>query len=373
MMAKLPTPIGLLQKAGPIGQILRQLPSGVLKEAETQDDPWTWLAGWVMKNPVEHCCVGTIEMRDAECAALEKEGFKRTNTGVYLANTKARRNAEIYQGVREVHFNSHKDDPAKIIMRLVMDGCWPDKFHKTFEAAASQQQAILRLVEVGRGGGSISQSWRLKMQAAQIRGDQKAADHWVDKVTASILHLEKGRQWLLEDKVQGLRVPSEMRDEARQRYEKFYAKDVRRLGRKKADKKWKGADDTFEFKRLTNGEKIAVTLTFGWLFVTGEKIEIGFPGYCFISDEILATILGLTLPLPSLLPKTGDEKNQCGRKTIEDCRLDIGLKKGETLVTGVKKVDNSERSEWEWAILDENDKEVGYFNQANSLPPKLAG
>ena len=334
--------------------------------AEAQNDPWSWLAKWVKENPVIDWNEGTAEMRDSECATLEKEGFKRTGTGVYSVDPATRRNSTIFQGVREVRFNHHQHDPKKIIMRLIMDGCWPDSFRKTFEAAASQRQAILRLVEVARGGGSISQSWRLKMQAAQMTGDQKMADHWAAKVTASILTCEKGRKWLLEDKLEGLSAPPEIREVAKQKYEANYAADVRRLGRKKADKKWKGADNSetpLEFKLDTKGEKITTRLALGWLSA-GD----GLPGYCFISDKVLATILGLTLPFQGLLPTRDDADNQRGRKTIEDCRRDIGLEKGETLVTGVKHVDGGK-----WALLDENGKEVGCFNQAKSFPPKLAG
>jgi hypothetical protein len=205
------------------------------------------------------------------------------------------------------------------------------------------------------------------MRDAQMRGDQKTADHWVDKVAGSILQWEKGRRWLLEDKVEGLSAPPEIREVAKQKYEAGYNADVRRLGRKKADKKWKSADNLktpLGFKRDTNGEKIATALVLGWLSVESR----GFPGFCFISDKVLATLLGLTLPLPSLLPKSDDADNQRGQKTIEDCRRDIGLVKAETLVTGLKDIGKGK-----WAILDEKGNEVGHFNQAKSLPPKLAG
>src|SRR5437667_401632 len=83
-------------------KILRQLPRTVLDEAGTQDDPWSWLAKWVKCNPIEHRRVGTVEMRDAECAVLQKEGFKRTGTGIYQADPATRHNAKIYQGVHEI-------------------------------------------------------------------------------------------------------------------------------------------------------------------------------------------------------------------------------------------------------------------------------
>ena len=353
----LPTPIGLLQEKGVIGEILRQLPRTILDEAETKNDPWSWLAKWVKKNPIIHWHVGTLEMRDTECVTLEKEGFKRKNVGVYVA-AKKRPKAKIFQGVREVRFNFHKDDPAQIIMRVVMDKCWPDSFHKTFIAAASRCEAELRLAEIARGGGSISQSWRLKIRTAQKRGDRKMAGHWADKVVASILQWETGRQWLLYDKVEGLSAPPAIRQVAKQKFEAGYKADVRRLGKKKADEKWKG-NKTPRFKLDTNGDKIAAVMTMEWL-VVGQN---GFPGLCFMSDELLAQLLGRTIPLPSLLNNDSD-----GWKTIRTIRERIGLKKAEILFNGIEKV-----ADKKWAILNLRGEKTHSITLLpdKPLPPKL--
>jgi hypothetical protein len=302
----IPTPVELLQEKGVIGEILRQLHQSshtVLKKAEAQDDPWSWLAEWVKKNPVIHWHKGTVKMRDSECAALEKEGFKRTDVGVYSVDPATRRDAKVYQGVREIRFNFHEPDSTSIIMRIVMDGCWPDDFRKTFEAAKSQWEAELRLAEIARGGGSISQSWRLKLLDAQKIGDLKLAGHWGDKITGSILQWERGRQWLLYDNFKGLSAPVAMREVAKQKYQSFYEADVRRLGRKKADDKWKNTDNLSPvgFKRDSDSDKIAEAMTTSWLTL-GHN---GFPGLCFMSDELLAKLLGYTLPLPSLLNDSG--------------------------------------------------------------------
>jgi len=353
----LPTPIGLLQEKGVIGQMLRQLPRTVLNETETKDDPWTWLAKWCKKNPVEHWHIGTAAMRDAECVALEKEGFKRTDTGVYVA-TKKRPNAKIFQGVREVRFNFHKHDPAKIIMRVVMDRFWPDGFRKTFEAATSQREAELRLAEIARGGGSISQSWRLKLRAAQKSGDRKTADHWADKVTASILQWETGRQWLLYDKVEGLSAPPKIREVAHQKYKKFYAADVRRLGRKKADEKWKGKITPRYEPGANDGDFIVEAMITSWLTV-GHN---GFPGLCFMSDEVLATLLGHALPVPALYEK------DAGWKTVRTIRERIGLKKAEILFTGFEKV-----ADKKWVLLDQRGEKTPSITLLPNkpLPPEL--
>lgn len=354
----LPSPIGLLQEKGAIGVILRQLPRTVLDEAETQDDPWTWLAQWVQKNPVEQWRIGTVEMCAAECVALEKEGFKRTDIGVYSAAPATRHNAKIYQGVRGVRFYSHNHDPAKIVMRVVMNGCWPESFRKTFAAAASQRKAALRLTAAAHGGGSISGTWRLKFRAAQMRGDQKAADHYANKETVSLLQTVRGRQWLLEDKVEGLSESPEFHKEVRRRYEAFYSADVRRLGRKKADEKWKSAKP-LRFKMDPNSDKIAVAMTTGWLTV-GHS---GFPGLCFMSDEVLAQLLGYTLPLPSLL----SDKIR-GAKVIWQIRHRTGLQQAETLFTGMEKVGAKK-----WTILNRRGEKTHWISLMADklLPPEL--
>lgn len=349
----LPKPIGLLPEKGAFGEILRQLPRTVLDEAETQVDPWAWLAKWVKKNPVEHLYQGKMEDGHAECARLRKEGFRRTGIGVYVADTKTRRKTKI----REVRFYTHKHDPNKILKRVIMDAKWPDAFRKTFEAAASQRRAFLRLSTVARGGGSISGTWHLKMRAAQMRGDQKLFNYFADKETASILQTVRGRQWILENKVEGLSAPPKMREVAKQKYDAGYNADVRRLGRKKADEKWKGTK-TPRFKLKSNGDYVAAAMTMGWL-VGGQN---GFPGLCCMSDEVLAMLLGHALPVPALY-----EKNT-GWKTVRTIRERIGLKKAEILFTGIEEV-----ADKKWVLLDQHGEKTPSITLLPNklLPPEL--
>jgi hypothetical protein len=296
-------------------------------------------------------------MRDVEYATLEKEGFKRIDAGIYSAG----HSAKIYHGVRtrEVHFYPHKHDSTKIVRRIVRDEYWPDGIRKTFVAAASRREAELRLAEIARGGGSISQSWRLKLRAAQKSGDRKTADHWADKMTASILQWEPGRQWLLYDKVEGLNAPPAIREVAKQKYEAGYNADVRRLGKRKADEKWKGKKTPQRFKLDTNGDKIAVAMTMEWLAV-GQS---GFPGLCFMSDELLAQLLGHTLPLPSLL-----SDRIRGGKFIWAIRKRVGLKQAEILFNGIEKV-----ADRKWSILNLRGEKTHSITllPVKPLPPKL--
>ena len=243
------------------------------------------------------------------------------------------------------------------IGKVEMD--WPDSFRKTFEAAASQKHALRRLGEVAAGAGSMSTDWYRKLgKALKNPRDLKTANRCVKKIAASILQWDK--QWFKS-------APPEIRKIVRQIEKKSYAADVRSRGRKIADEKWGDSNSTrtsLEFKREEKEQKIGTELTLGWLSVGDD----GFPGYCFISDKVLATILGLTLPFQGLRPTSDDADNERGGKCIEDCRLEIGLKKAEIIVTGLKQLD-----ECKWAILDKHDNAVGHFQRADSFPQKQAG
>jgi hypothetical protein len=277
-----------LQERGVIGEILRQLPSNVLDEAEKQETPWAWLS-----------------------------------------------------------------------KRIVMEGCWSSSVRKTLEAAASQRKAFSVLAQVARDGGSISNHDRhLKILAAEKRGDRKTVERLTKKHLASILQTVRGRRWLLENKEKGLSATPEMREWARRKYEKLYAADVRRLGRKPADEKWKGKK-TPQFKLDAHGDKIAAALTTEWL-VGGKN---GFPGLCFMSDELLAELLGYTLPLPSLL-----SDRIRGGKFIWAIRKRVGLHQAETLFNGIKKV-----ADKKWAILNLRGEKTHSITLLpdKPLPPKL--
>ncbi len=329
------------------------MPRKVLDKAEQRDDSWSWLARWVDSNPVEWLFRGKREDGKAECAKLERDGFKRTGIGLYSASVAARRKTKI----REVRFYLDKRDPNKVFKRVVMDARWPSLCRKTFEAAASQRKAFNCLGQVAHGDGSISShDWHLKILAAQTKNNWKVAERLTLKHAASILQTPRGRRWLLENREKALRAPPELREWTRRKYREFYNRDVRRLGRKKADEKWKGKN-TLRFKQDTHGDKIAVVLTTHWLAV-GNK---GFPGLCFLSDELLAQLLGYTLPLPSLL-------SDGGWKFVRTIRERVGLKKAEILFNGIEEVGYRK-----WAILDRNGTKTHWisFRPNKPLPPKL--
>lgn len=357
---KLPTPIGLSQEKGVIGHILRQLPRPVLADAEMQNDPWTWLAKWVKKNPVEHWHPGTPEMCEAECAALEREGFERTGVGNYTA-TKKRPDAAVFQRVREVRFYSHKQASGKVSMRVIEDERWPDGFRKTFEAAVSQRKAFNVLAQRARGGGSISNhDLHLKILGAMKQGDKATVERLTKKHLASILRTTRGRRWLLENKEDGLSASREMREWAQRQYQSFCAADVSHLGRKKADEKWRSAATPQLKVGANDGDYIAAAMAIEWLSV-GQN---GFPGLCFMSDGLIAELLGRGLPIPALC-----DENKSGWKTVSVIRERLRLKKAITLFTGMEKIDG----DW-WVLLDRSGNKTPYrisFLKGRPLPQKL--
>jgi hypothetical protein len=340
----LPSPAGLLNDAGPIGHCLRRLPPWMLAEAEAQKDPWRWLARKVDRDRIEHQKQGPSEELNAEIARYEKAGFKRTGINVWTASKEARDKTQI----REVRFHYHKHDTNKRAERIIMEAHWPASFRKTLHAAASQRRAIIRLGEAAGGGGSISKSFRSELREALKKGNQEAATHWAHKVAASVFRRKDGRRWLL----QGKRTPPAIREHARWLYEQLYTRDVRRLGRKEADEKRRSPDQGLDFKQETASDKIAVQLAVGWLSLPG-----GFPGYCFLSDEVTANVLGIVMPF--LRSTTW--------KLVRTIRERIGLKKGEIIVTCLKR-----RPGGEWAALDFRGREWGLLKPlSGAVPPKL--
>jgi len=344
--------------------MLRQLPRTVLNEAEREDEPWSWLARWVKRNPVEWWFEGPASDYDAECKRYERAGFKRTGIDVYSASAAARRTTKI----REVHFYSHKHDANKRLKRIIMDAAWPSSFRKTFEAASSQQKAYRILTIISRGGGSISGTWHDELLAANRRGDRAAVTHWADKQIAAILSTQDGRRWLLEGKISSNspKAPDEAtRKYARAKYDELYSADVRRLGRKKADKKWKGTKAP-RFRLETLGDRIAAEIAPRCL-VAGRN---GFPGFCFMSDELLAQLLGRRLRLPNLSSNRtpGEKVSSPGGKLIWAVRKRIGLKQAEILFTGIEQVGDDR-----WAIVDRRGGKTLWFllKQIRPLPPKL--
>lgn len=317
----------------------------MLSGAKRQDLPWEWLAKQVDGKPVEYRHEFDASKLAAEVAYYEKLGFRRTADGTYLPDDKARRETKI----REVRFESDGKKPGVTIKRGIMDEIWPPAFKRIFEAGASQRQALLRLVEIGRSGGSVTTSFRKKLGDAMLQSDQKASNHWAKKIAASYFRFDLTRDRLLNDP----QIPPETRQALQQLYDEIYAVDVSRAGRSAADKKWKGRGE-LKFKWDSISERVAMALTLDWMAVGAKCFTEGFPGYAFISDEVLATLLGHALPLRGLL-------SEQGWKTVRTIRERMKLKKAEVLFREAK-VNVTGPKKGEFCVIDRHGNTVSCFD-----------
>jgi hypothetical protein len=131
------------------------------------------------------------------------------------------------------------------------------------------------------------------------------------------------------------------------------------LGRKKAEEKWKGKTTPRYEPGDNDGDFFVEAMITSWLTV-GQN---GFPGLCFMSDELLAKLLGNFLPWPELL-----NENKYGWKTIRTNRERIGLKKAEILFTDMVKINDRK-----WAILNRHGEKTHSITLLPNkpLPPEL--
>lgn len=208
-------------------------------------------------------------------------------------------------------------DPWLFLAKYASRQKWPQSYAKFFGAARSHAKAAVRLGEIPRRGGSITASWWSKMRHALRQGDKKLVRRTMRKVVGSICRSHRGRQWLME----GKNFPPGFREQARRVYTELYDKDVRKLGREKADAKWK-SDAVFGFKRETGCDKIAVALVQGWLRTNSD----GAPGFCFCSDAVTAKILSRVLNLPV---SAGLAKKIQGRLGLKKATIFYVLKSGK--------------------------------------------
>jgi hypothetical protein len=92
------------------------------------------------------------------------------------------------------------------------------------------------------------------------------------------------------------------------------------------------------------------------------SLPSSFPGYCFLSDQVIAKVLGLLLPLPSLLSEWS-----AGWKFVRTIRERLGLRKAEILVRELQKLRSGD-----WLALA-GERKIGVLRlkRHTPVPPKL--
>lgn len=205
----------------------------------------------------------------------------------------------------------------------------PKGFRQLFIAAQSQHEALHRIAEMARGGGSMENSWRKKLIEATKAGDIKTTLHAQEKVFASFWRYDHAELLLEAAKRESPAIETQVRNMA----DKFYEKARRKLGRTKADVLAKPA----VFARTTITQKIAWIFVLGWL-----RVSNGLPGLCFFTDSALTDFIGTLLTI-SELPFD----------TVRKTRRLLGLKKAPTFIYKARKNEKTG-----WIFLDRQGKPI---------------
>ena len=205
----------------------------------------------------------------------------------------------------------------------------PKGFRQLFAAAQSQREALYRIAEMARGGGTIENSWGRKLTEAIKSGDTKTLLHAQKKVFTSFWKYDHA-EFLLEAARQ--KSPS-LETQISNMAGLLYKKKRRKFGPSTADSLGKPA--IFEQENLT--EKVAWLLVNGWL-----RVSNGLPGLCFFTDKALTDFIADLLRCPQLQ-----------FETVRKTRQMLGLKKAPTFIHIVKKNETGE-----WKLLDRHGKPI---------------
>ena len=201
------------------------------------------------------------------------------------------------------------EDPWKFLLD-VPD--LPKDFRLLFATADSQKGALRRFSYKAQKIGSLYTSWYERLLAALKNRDTRAQITASKKIFAGMYRVDRGRFLLAEFK----RNPG-FKAQIQKWIDECYARDVRRLGRRKADEKPKRLTIADFSRKDFACDRIAFAMTCGWLRWNKD----GFPGLCFCSDEVIATLLGGMLNLRTL-----------GVGTVRKLRHRLKLKKASVLV-----------------------------------------
>lgn len=188
----------------------------------------------------------------------------------------------------------------------------PKDFRLLFAAADSQNGALRRFSYKAQKTGSLHTSWYDRLLAAVKNRNAQAQNTAAKKIFAGMYRVDRGRFLLAACK----RKPR-IKAQIQKWIDELHARDVRRLGRREADKKPKRLTIADLFRKDVACDRIAFAMTTGWLRWDAN----GFPGLCFCSDKVIATLLGRMLNLRTL-----------GEGTVRKLRQRLKLKKASVLV-----------------------------------------
>ncbi len=205
----------------------------------------------------------------------------------------------------------------------------PKGFRQLFAAAQSQRDALYRISEMARGGGTIENSWGRKLAEAINSGDTKTTHQAQKKVFASLWEYDHAEFLLEAAKQKSPALETQISNMAGL----LYMKKRRKFGPNEADSLAKPA--FFEPQTIT--DRVAWFLAKGWL-----RVSNGFPGLCFFTDSALTDLISEHLKIASL-----------SFGTVRKTRQFLGLRKAPVLIFKVKK-----SSTGGWEFLDRHGKPI---------------
>ena len=199
-------------------------------------------------------------------------------------------------------------EPWKYLLR-VRDV--PEHYRRVFMAADSQRYALLRFARKAQRTGSVNTSCYDQLVQAVATGASGQAKRAVHGILAGMYRVDRG-EFLLRASERHPNLKRHIESEIAG----LYARDVRRLGRRTADRRPKRLRTANCFRPYVACDRIAFTMACGWL--RGDLR--GLPGFCFCSDEVVTRLLDKLLNLPVNLG------------TVRKLRQRLHLKKAVVLV-----------------------------------------
>jgi hypothetical protein len=187
----------------------------------------------------------------------------------------------------------------------------PKGYRKVFVAADSQRYALLRFCAKAQRTGSLTASEYDRLLAALASGDNRRVAVAMNRIWGGMYRTDRGRFLL-----RAARARPGLEAHIESMIAESYAKDVRKLGRCRADQAPTPLRITDCTRQYVACDRIAFAMACGWL--RGDKH--GFPGLCFCSDEVVSCLLGRFLNLPVELG------------TVRKLRQRLRLKKAVVLV-----------------------------------------
>jgi hypothetical protein len=244
--------------------------------------------------------------------------------GIALANLPAHLRAQADQ----------QPNPWVYLLEVGLQLGIPESELLTFRAAASQREALLRFARMVQKTGTVNSSVYDRLVAARQANRPNEQAMLEQKIFAGMYRMDRG-QWIIR--------AAEPHPEIHRRLILWASSAATRSARRLGAQKSEAIPNRPTIADCTRGyvasDRIAFAMATPWL--RGDLC--GFPGFCFCSDVVIATLLRRILNLPTSLDV----------QLIRKIRQRIGLIKARVVVLAIQPL-----SQNEFELRDANGKSV---------------